>query len=119
MLPIGSQTQLTTLLNRAADDSVRVEIHSRSTGGNWCRHAVARVEVAQRDVAAQRTGSSRGRQQPASPADFYAALRRTGAHHGAAFAALTRIARSPADLRRPRLCCSTRRSAPRVPAFIR
>ena len=30
-----------------------------------------------------------------SPADLYAALRRTGAHHGQAFAALTRIVRKP------------------------
>ncbi len=95
MLPIGSQTQLTTSLNRTADDSVRVEVHSRSTGGNWCRHAVARVDVAQRDVDAQRTGSSGETATVMSPADFYVALRRTGAHHGRAFAALTRIARSP------------------------
>ena len=95
MLPIGSETQLTTLLNRAAEDSVRVEIHSRSTGGNWCRHAVARVDVAQRDVDGQRTGSAGQTATVMSPADFYVALRRTGAHHGRAFAALTRIARSP------------------------
>ncbi len=95
MLPIGSQTQLTTSLNRTADDSVRVEVHSRSTGGNWCRHAVARVDVAQRDVDAQQTGSSGETATVMSPADFYVALRRTGAHHGRAFAALTRIARSP------------------------
>ena len=30
-----------------------------------------------------------------SPADLYAALRRTGLHHGQAFAALTRIVRKP------------------------
>ena len=29
------------------------------------------------------------------PADLYAALRRTGLHHGQAFAALTRIVRGP------------------------
>ena len=44
MLPLDSQTRVTTQLVRSADDSIRVEIHSRSAGGNWCRHAVARVE---------------------------------------------------------------------------
>ena len=95
MLPIGSQTQLTTSLSRTAEDSARVEVHSRTTDGNWHRHAVARVEVAQRDADLQRTGSSAETATVMSPADFYVALRRTGAHHGRAFAALTRIARSP------------------------
>ncbi|MGE5695636.1 MAG: type I polyketide synthase [Candidatus Sericytochromatia bacterium] len=94
MLPIGSQTQLTTVLNRNADSSVRVEVYSRSTGGNWCRHAVARVDVAQGDVDTQRRGSSDDTAIVMSPVDFYVALRRTGAHHGRAFAALTRITRS-------------------------
>jgi phthiocerol/phenolphthiocerol synthesis type-I polyketide synthase D len=95
MLPIGSQTQLTTSLNRIDDDGVRVEVHSRSTGGNWCRHAVARVDVAQRGVDRQPTGSAGETATVMSPADFYVALRRTGAQHGRAFAALTRITRSP------------------------
>ena len=94
MLPIGSQTQLTTVLNRNADNSVRVEVYSRSTGGNWCRHAVARVDVAQGDVDVRWTGSSGETATVMSPADFYIALRHTGAHHGRAFAGLTRITRS-------------------------
>ena len=50
MLPLDSRTPLTTQLIRDADDSIRVEIHSRSAGGNWTRHA----------VAARRRGSARG-----------------------------------------------------------
>ena len=95
MLPLDGRTRLTTQLVRDADDSIRVEIHSRSVGGNWTRHAVARVEVAQQDAAAERPGSPPEDGTTASPADFYTAMRRTGAHHGQAFAALTRILRAP------------------------
>ena len=95
MLLLDSQTRVTTQLIRDADDSIRVEIHSRSVGGSWTRHAVARIDVAQRDVPAGRTGSPAAGGTTVSPTDFYTELRRTGAHHGQAFAALTRIVRTP------------------------
>ena len=95
MLLLDSQTRVTTQLTRDADDSIRVEIHSRSVGGSWTRHAFARIHVAQRDVPAERTGSPAAAGTTVSPTDFYTALRRTGAHHGQAFAALTRIVRTP------------------------
>ena len=95
MLPLDSRTLVTTQLVRSADNSIRVEIHSRSAGGNWRRHAVAGVEVAQHDAPAERPGSPGEPGTVVSPADFYTALRRTGAHHGQAFAALTRIVRMP------------------------
>ena len=97
MLALDGRTELTTQLVRGADDGIRVEIHSRSAGGNWCRHAVAGVDVVQRDVAVERFGAVGEAGTVVSPADFYAALRRTGAHHGQAFAALTRIVRMPGD----------------------
>ncbi|MGC2652832.1 MAG: type I polyketide synthase, partial [Mycobacterium sp.] len=87
MLALDAGTQLTTQLSQSADDSIRVEIHSRSAAGTWCRHAVARVEVAQGDVPAPPSAGVAG--TALSPADFYTALRRTGAQHGQAFAALT------------------------------
>ena len=79
---------------RRLGDDIRVEIHSRSADGNWYRHAVARVEVAQPEVPAEPTSSAE-EGTVVSPADLYAALRRTGLHHGQAFAALTRIVRKP------------------------
>jgi phthiocerol/phenolphthiocerol synthesis type-I polyketide synthase D len=95
MLTLDGQTQLTTQLIRSADNGIRVEIQSRSTDGSWRRHAVARVDLAQRDGPAERTGSPAEGGTAVSPADLYAALRRTGTHHGQAFAALTRIVRMP------------------------
>ena len=117
MLRLEDRTQVTTQLIRSAEGSVndiRVEIHSRSADGNWYRHAVARVEEAQPEMLpsalrasgprkrwahrsrgpAQRTSSTE-EGTVLSPADLYAALRRTGLHHGQAFAALTRIVRKP------------------------
>ncbi|MGE5695635.1 MAG: SDR family oxidoreductase [Candidatus Sericytochromatia bacterium] len=96
MLALDGRTELTTQLVRGRDDNIRVEIHSRSAVGDWCRHAVAGVDVL-RDVAVERFRGSGQAGTPVSPADFYAALRRTGAHHGQAFAALTRIVRVPGD----------------------
>jgi phthiocerol/phenolphthiocerol synthesis type-I polyketide synthase D len=93
MLALDAGSQLTTQLSQSADDSIRVEIHSRSAAGTWCRHAVAGVEVAQPEVPAQPSAGVAG--TALSPADFYTALRRTGAQHGQAFAALTRIVRTP------------------------
>ena len=112
MLRLDGRTEVTTQLVRGAADSVddiRVEIHSRSANGNWSRHAVARAGVAQPETVpsspAERTNSAEASalrasgSSPAgtvlSPADLYAALRRTGLHHGQAFAALTRIVRKP------------------------
>ncbi|MEA2203160.1 MAG: phthiocerol/phenolphthiocerol synthesis type-I polyketide synthase, partial [Solirubrobacteraceae bacterium] len=96
MLPLDAATQVTTQLSRGADNSVRVEVHSRSAGGNWTRHAVARVDTTEGEAPAERPASLAGSGSALSPADFYSALRRTGAHHGQAFAALTRIVRSSA-----------------------
>jgi phthiocerol/phenolphthiocerol synthesis type-I polyketide synthase D len=97
MLPLAENTQLTTHLTQSPNahaDGIRVEVHSRSATGTWSRHAVARVEVVPattrtRQPARTETGT------PVSPADFYSALRNTGLHHGQAFAALTRIVRTP------------------------
>ena len=66
MLPLDSQTRVTTQLVRSADNSIRVEIHSRSAGGNWCRHAVARVEVPQQDAP-----PPSGRVRPVKPGLSY------------------------------------------------
>jgi phthiocerol/phenolphthiocerol synthesis type-I polyketide synthase D len=94
MLPLDEHTTLTTQLFDDGGDK-RVEIFSRSAAGAWTRHAVARVRAA-------RNGTPEREPQPAtpdgtvlSPNDFYSALRRTGAHHGHAFAALSRIVRTP------------------------
>ena len=94
MLPLDPHTMLTTQL--VTDESTgenRVEIHSRSDAGSWTRHAAGKVRAAETGTSAGRlTASSDG--TPVSPSDFYTALRRTGAHHAHAFAALTRIVRS-------------------------
>ena len=111
MLRLDDRTEVTTQLVQSAKnaessaDDIRVEIHSRSASGNWSRHAVARVGVAQPDAlpsALRASGSSPAERTSSteagtvvSPADLYAALRRTGLHHGQAFAALTRIVRKP------------------------
>ncbi len=96
MLPLDAQTTLTTQLTRsAADDGYRVEVYSRSAGRSWCRHAVARVEVAPQDGVPEPSGSPAEAGTVVAPAEFYAALRRSGAYHGQAFAALTRIVRMP------------------------
>ena len=50
MLRLEDRTQVTTQLIQGAQgpvDGSRVEIHSRSADGNWHRHAVARIDVAQ------------------------------------------------------------------------
>ncbi|MGE2735119.1 type I polyketide synthase [Mycolicibacterium vaccae] len=93
MLPLDEHTKLTTQLNRGEDGRLRVEIHSRSDAGTWTRHAVGTVAPATDDaVPARVVPASDG--TPVSPSEFYAAVRRTGAHHAHAFAALTRIVRS-------------------------
>jgi phthiocerol/phenolphthiocerol synthesis type-I polyketide synthase D len=95
MLPLDGETQVTTQLIRSADDEIRIEIHSCSAAGNWCRHAVARAEVAQPSDTVTPSAGSAEAGTVVSIADFYAALRRTGAHHGQAFTALTQIVRMP------------------------
>lgn len=96
MLPLDGHTQLTTQLIRNGDSKIRVEVYSRSPGGEFSRHAVASIEEIPQDFM-------RTHQQPpaspdgaaVAPADFYAVLRQTGQHHGPAFAGLTRIVRLP------------------------
>jgi len=96
MLPLDNHTRLTTQLIRNADSTIRVEIYSRSSSGEFTRHATARVEQAPRDAApAYREPSGSSNATTVSPADFYALLRQTGQHHGPAFAGLTRISRLP------------------------
>lgn len=92
MLPLEGHTTLTTQLIRLDDGTLRVEIHSRSGAGTWTRHAVGTVRAAESATPDKVTPSAGG--TPVSPADFYTALRRTGAHHAHAFAALTRVVRS-------------------------
>ena len=95
MLTLDSHTRLTTQLSDNGDGARRVEIYSRSAAGGWNRHAVAQVKAVH-DGAPQRgpePAAVDGTVLP--PNDFYTALRRTGAHHGHAFAALTRIVRTP------------------------
>ncbi|MDP7702944.1 type I polyketide synthase [Mycobacterium sp. TY815] len=91
MLTLDKHTELTTQLIRNGDSKIRVEIHSRAGGGDWTRHAVAKVEATQAAPGpVPATGQS---QTSVSPADFYALLRQTGLHYGPAFAGLTRIDR--------------------------
>ena len=97
MLPLDAHTRLTTQLVRdETTGELRVEIHSRSDAGTWTRHAAGRVRAAEPTTPARVTASPSSGDGTAvvSPSDFYTALRRTGAHHAHAFAALTRIVRS-------------------------
>ncbi|MEE9244256.1 MAG: SDR family NAD(P)-dependent oxidoreductase, partial [Mycobacterium sp.] len=94
MLPLDDHTKLTTqLIRKEGTGELLVEIHSRSDSGTWTRHASGTVRTAE-PVAQTRLADSAADGTPVSPADFYTALRRTGAHHAHAFAALTRIVRS-------------------------
>ncbi|MDT5312044.1 MAG: phthiocerol/phenolphthiocerol synthesis type-I polyketide synthase [Mycobacterium sp.] len=96
MLALDAQTMVTTYLTRGADADVRVEINCRSAHGNWTRHAVAQISTEQ--TALLPPSSLRAENScEVSVADMYAALRRTGAHHGQAFAALTRVWRAVGD----------------------
>ena len=95
MLPLQEQTQVTTHVIPDDSNGARIEIHTRSAGGHWCRHAVAQVHETHPDATRQRYTTPDDRGTEISPADFYTAMRRTGAHHGPAFAALTRITRLP------------------------
>ena len=104
ILPLDEHTRLTTQLFAEDDGTARVEIHSRSAAGHWKRHAVARISPVGADAPAP-VASGTGAPVTGAPAaeapitlapkDFYTALRRTGAYHGQAFAALTRIVRTP------------------------
>lgn len=95
MLPLDSHTPLTTQLIRDGNSKIRVEIYSRLSSGNFCRHAIAKVEQSPRDDAHAYPKPHGSSDAIVSPADFYAMLRQTGQHHGPAFGALTRIARLP------------------------
>ena len=91
LLPLEGHTRLTTRLIRSGDETIQVEIHSRSSTGHWCRHAVAQIETTPDRPASAGGGiplESIG--TAVSPADFYA-----GRHLGPAFTALTRIVRLP------------------------
>lgn len=94
MLPLDEQTRVTTQLFNEEGGAARVEVHSRSTAGHWKRHAVARVARSGTERPASPVPATEGGTVVA-PNDFYTALRRTGAYHGQAFAALTRIVRTP------------------------
>ncbi|MFT4042003.1 MAG: type I polyketide synthase [Gordonia sp. (in: high G+C Gram-positive bacteria)] len=90
MLPVEQTVRVTTQLTVLEEGGARVEIHSRSDDGVWRRHAVGRVAPAVDEPVPPAIPVS-GAVLPAG--DFYSALRRTGAHHGRSFAALTRIVR--------------------------
>ncbi|WP_349268775.1 phthiocerol/phenolphthiocerol synthesis polyketide synthase type I PpsD [Mycolicibacterium parafortuitum] len=92
MLPLDPHTKLTTQVSTGQDGVSTVEIHSRSEAGTWTRHAAGTVKAAAPASPAKPAPLTDA--TPVSPADFYTALRRTGAHHAQAFAALTRIARA-------------------------
>jgi phthiocerol/phenolphthiocerol synthesis type-I polyketide synthase D len=95
MLSLDEQTRLTTQLVREADKdgaSARVEVYSRGPAGHWTRHAVARIAASQKAVPAAPEPGIGG--TTLATKDFYTALRRTGAYHGPAFAALARIVRT-------------------------
>ena len=93
-LALDRQTRVTTQLAQS-DNGIRVEIHARSAGGNWHRYAVASVEMTHGDGPAGWPEPPAAPETAMSVGDFYTALRRTGVHHGPAFAALTGIARIP------------------------
>jgi phthiocerol/phenolphthiocerol synthesis type-I polyketide synthase D len=96
MLALDAQTMVTTNLTCGADADVRVEIHCRSARGNWSRHAVAHISTEQTAPPPPFSGRAESSNE-VSVAELYAALRKTGAHHGQAFAALTRVWRIAGD----------------------
>ncbi|RPA66288.1 SDR family NAD(P)-dependent oxidoreductase [Gordonia oryzae] len=91
MLAVDTAVAVTTRLCRAADGEVRVEIHSRTTEGAWRKHATGRVVTSTSAEIPAPVALIGG--TTVAPSDFYYALRRTGAAHGEAFAALTHILR--------------------------
>ena len=93
-LALDRQTRVTTQLAQS-DDGIRVEIHARSAGDNWRRYALASVDVPHGDGPVGWPEPPAEAGTVTSVGDFYAALRRTGVHHGPAFAALTGIVRIP------------------------
>lgn len=115
MLPLDDKTGLTTRLYLDQGGVTRVEVHSRSVAGAWNRHVVARVEQADLTdgVRAAPTLVSAG--DTLSTADYYAALRHSGQHHGPAFAGLQRIVRLPGGGSHTEIALPE--TAPRNPAF--
>jgi phthiocerol/phenolphthiocerol synthesis type-I polyketide synthase D len=95
MLALDAETKVTTHLTRGADADVRVEIHCRSARDVWSRHAVAHISTEQTAPAPAIRPAESGSE--VSVAELYSALRKTGAHHGQAFAALTRVWRTADD----------------------
>jgi phthiocerol/phenolphthiocerol synthesis type-I polyketide synthase D len=93
-LALDRKTRVTTQLAES-DDGIRVEIHARPAGDNWCRYAVASIDMTHGDGPAGWPEPPAEVGTAVSVGDFYAALRRTGVHHGPALAALTGIARIP------------------------
>ena len=95
MLPLNAHTRITTQSAIEADGAARIEIHSRAGNDSWSRHATAKVTPKTGATArpARRAGPQGAPGMAVAPADFYAALRKTGQLHGPAFAALTRIVR--------------------------
>ncbi|MCW2517097.1 MAG: polyketide synthase family protein [Mycobacterium sp.] len=94
MLALDAETRVTTHLVRGADSDLRVEIHSRSVRDDWSRHAVAHLSADETSPSLPDTVAADGGGSDVPVADLYAALRKTGAHHGQAFAALTRVTRA-------------------------
>jgi phthiocerol/phenolphthiocerol synthesis type-I polyketide synthase D len=83
-------------LTRGADDKIRIEIYSRSTGNDWTRHATAKAEARTSEPAPEHPAlTAQHGGTPIDPADVYSGLRQAGQHHGPAFAALTAIRRLP------------------------
>ena len=117
-LALDRQTRVTTQLAQS-DDGIRVEIHASSAGGNWCRYAVASIEVTHGDGPAGRPEPPVEAGTVTSVGDFYAALRRTGVHHGPAFAALTGIVRIPTGCSETEIVLPDDALTIRVIAFIR
>ncbi len=44
MLPLDGHTRITTQFSRRVDGTALIEVFSRVGGGDWCRHAVAKVD---------------------------------------------------------------------------
>jgi phthiocerol/phenolphthiocerol synthesis type-I polyketide synthase D len=119
MLILNDHTQLTTQLTRGADDKIRIEIYSRSSGNDWIRHASARAEakaeVRTLEASPERPAPATGAETAINPADLYTALRQAGQNHGPAFAALTSIHRLPGGSVETEITLPD--ESPRHPAF--
>ncbi|WP_139061821.1 type I polyketide synthase [Tsukamurella pulmonis] len=95
MLPLTESVPLTTQLTHEPDGTALVEVFHRTAAGEWVRHVRAHVGALPAGEAATPVGAPADG-APVSPRAVYAALRRAGAHHDRAFAALERVLRDPA-----------------------